>query len=103
MKKTLKRTDQLLKQHAVSLEEIMRDISDEQKRIIESEIRKYDLLVELRRHRKKMGLTQAEFAARADLPRTTITKIESGNHNPTISTLMQLAHAMNKRLELRFI
>src|SRR5258706_12809447 len=89
----------IIEENTVSLEEVMGKFTEEQNRIVESEIRYYDLLVELRRIRKKLGLSQQTLAEKAKLPRTTITKIESGTYNPTINTLMSIAYAMDEKLE----
>jgi DNA-binding XRE family transcriptional regulator len=61
------------------------------------------MMMELKSLRKKLGLTQAELAKRAALPRTTVTKIESGTYNPTVNTLMLLAAAMNKKLVFKLV
>jgi DNA-binding XRE family transcriptional regulator len=98
-----KKTLELIKKNTVSLEDAFRDFTPEQNKIVEAEIRYYEVLVELRKMRKKLGLTQEQLAMRADVPRTTITKIESGSFNPTINTLMSLASAMDKRLQVRFL
>ena len=42
------------------------------------------------------------LAKKANLPRTTITKIESGTYNPIVSTLAAMASAINKKLEINF-
>lgn len=41
--------------------------------------------------RKKWKLTAEELAARADITRATVTKMESGNGNPTVETLAALS------------
>jgi len=43
------------------------------------------------------------LAKKAAIPRTTITKVESGKYNPTVSTLMSIASAMNKTLQIRVV
>jgi len=43
--------------------------------------------------RVKSGLSQRVLAARMDLPRTWISKLENGAQNPTILTLQRLADA----------
>ena len=53
--------------------------------------------------RLKAGLTQQELAARADLPQSNISRLESGTINPTIQTLEKVAKGLDKRLELNFI
>jgi len=41
------------------------------------------------------------LAQLSKVPRTTITKVESGSRNATLQTLMAMAHAMGKSVELR--
>lgn len=55
----------------------------------------------LREKREKLGLTQAKLAEIANLPRTTITKVESGARNTTLQTLMSMATAMGSEFELK--
>ncbi|MFZ1721047.1 MAG: helix-turn-helix transcriptional regulator [Microgenomates group bacterium] len=84
-------------------EEFTRDFTERDWKNVESEVRYYYLLVGLKKARKKLGLTQEQVAKRAHLPRTTISKIESGKHNPTISTLMSIATALNKSLQITVV
>ncbi|HYD34627.1 MAG TPA: helix-turn-helix transcriptional regulator [Vitreimonas sp.] len=98
-----KKLNTILKKKTITLEEFAKDFTLEQKQIVELELLYYDILVELRKMRKKLHLTQAEVAKRANLPRTTITKIESGSYNPTLNTLMTIASAFNKKLKIQFV
>jgi len=93
----------ILDKNSVSADEVFKEFTTEQKKVVESEIRYYDVLVELKKLRKKEGLTQVQLAKKAALPRTTITKIESGTYNPTINTLMSIAVAMGKKLQIKFL
>ncbi len=86
----------------VSFEEVFQDFTPEQEKIAETEMRYYDVVLELKKLRNKLGLTQAELAQKALLPRTTISKIESGSYNPTLNTLMSIAAALNKKLRIQF-
>ena len=86
---------------SISTAEFNKRFTKEEKETIEREKRYLRVLMDLKTKRKKIGLTQEELANRADLPRTTITKIESGNRNVTVDTLMNIASAMGKTLEIR--
>ncbi|HAM37434.1 MAG: hypothetical protein UR96_C0015G0004 [candidate division WS6 bacterium GW2011_GWC1_36_11] len=57
----------------------------------------------LRELRKEFGLTQEELSTKSGIPRTTITKIETGAMNVSIGKLTQLANAMNADLQIQFI
>lgn len=100
MKKNL---DQLLKEKTIPFEDLVAELTPTQKRLMESFGRQYDMLVALRKLRKDLGLTQEELAKKADIPRTTISKIESGSYNPTINTLVEIASALDKKLEINFV
>lgn len=91
------------KSNTVSLQEAINQLSEAEKKEVELEVQNYYMLLEVRKMRKELGLSQAELAAKARLPRTTITKIESGLYNPTLGTLMAIAHAVNKKLQLHFV
>jgi len=87
-----------LNKNSKSLKEILNKLSDDRKSLIEKERRYYKLLFVLREQRIGKGLSQQELANRVKIPRTTITKIESGKRNVTVSTLMDIAQAMGKKL-----
>jgi len=76
------------------------DISPQERKQIEQEKKYYQVVVALRNKREKMGLTQTKLAQMSNLPRTTITKVESGSRNATLQTLMSMAEAMGSSFEL---
>jgi transcriptional regulator with XRE-family HTH domain len=49
----------------------------------------------LKAYRTKRGYTQEEFSKLSGLARTTITNIESGEANPALDKLVQIANALN--------
>lgn len=49
---------------------------------------------QLQRLRTSRGLTQEQLAVTASLSRTFLTKLELGQHDPTLSTLVRLAKAL---------
>lgn len=49
--------------------------------------------------RRKQGLTQAELARRAQIPRSTVTHLESGEGNPSLSNLARIAAALRVSIE----
>lgn len=51
--------------------------------------------IEIRRHRKRHGLTVAEMAQQAGVSQGMLSKIENGQVAPSLSTLSALAEAMN--------
>ncbi len=54
----------------------------------------------IQRIRKAQGITQDELAKKANMPYTTIAKIESGMvKNPTIMTLIKIAKVLKVSLD----
>ena len=51
-------------------------------------------LIELRRMRKIIGLTQAELAQRVGISQSMIAKIESGALNPSYSVVRRIYHTL---------
>ena len=72
-------------------------IEVEQKSIRQSVIEQYI------RCRKIQGLTQAKLAKRAGIPRTNITRFESGNYNPSLEMLVRIAAALGMTLQVQLM
>lgn len=58
--------------------------------------------VEVHNLRKKLDMTQREFAMLVGKPQSTIARIESGKMNVSINVLNEIADATNQRLTVRF-
>jgi transcriptional regulator with XRE-family HTH domain len=56
------------------------------------------LAMNLKRLRKRRGITQAELARRAGLTLPYIGRLEIGQHDPKLSTLRRLARALRVSL-----
>ncbi len=50
--------------------------------------------------RKDNKLTQAELAESAGIPRTNITRFESGNYNPSLEMMVRIAFALGMKIEI---
>ena len=50
---------------------------------------------------KMQGITQAELARRTGIPRSNITRFESGNYNPSLELLVRIAAALGMSLQMR--
>jgi DNA-binding XRE family transcriptional regulator len=59
--------------------------------------------MEIRKTRKKLGITQDELAKKTGIHRTTISKIERGWRDIPVGKLAKIAVAMNRRLEVKFV
>jgi DNA-binding XRE family transcriptional regulator len=57
----------------------------------------------LKEQRKYLKVTQIKLAQKAGIPRTTLTKIESGYQNVSILKLMTVADAMDMDLEIQLV
>ena len=57
-------------------------------------------LIELRR---KETLTQKELAKKLNTTQSAISRLESGEYNPSFRFLQRLAQALGKRIEIRFV
>lgn len=62
----------------------------------------YDLKREIIRLRLAQGLSQKELAERVGTKQSAISRIESGNYNPSLEFLNKVAHALGKELQIKF-
>ncbi len=53
----------------------------------------------IKKLRKEMNLTQAEFAKKANISRTYLSDIENNRYNPSIDTLQNIANHLGVSLE----
>jgi len=91
------------KQRYLTLNELNKDVKKEERSFIESEKKYYEVVIELKKKREKLGLTQEQLSIMSKVPRTTITKVESGSRNATLQTIMAIAEAMGQNIELRLV
>ena len=52
--------------------------------------------------RSASNLTQKQLAQRSGISQANLSKIENGNHHPSLSTLKRIADALGKRLVVSF-
>ncbi|WCZ15935.1 helix-turn-helix domain-containing protein [Lacticaseibacillus paracasei] len=62
---------------------------------------KLESAVALMSERERAGLTQRELAERADVPQSTIARIEHGQ-NISFDTMSKIAFALGKKLKVEF-
>lgn len=55
------------------------------------------------RSRKEKGITQTELARRAGVPRTNITRFESGTYNPSLEMMVRIAAALGMKLQVELV
>jgi predicted transcriptional regulator len=63
----------------------------------------YQIVREIIRARHERNLTQEQLADLVGTKQSNISRLESGEYNPTIEFLDKIAHAMGKNLEIRLI
>ncbi|EKD80081.1 MAG: hypothetical protein ACD_40C00211G0007 [uncultured bacterium] len=92
-----------LRKLTITLEEFNKDITSEEWKIVEAEKKYYHLVAALCKKRDSLGITQEKLSKMSKIPRTTITRVESGSRNATLQTLMAMAQSMGKTIELRLV
>ena len=63
----------------------------------------YNMIQALIDARKRSNLTQKQLAERTGINQADISKIETGNANPTLQVLKRLAEGMDMVLRLEFV
>jgi len=72
----------------------------EELKILEPE---YEIINQLINLRKEKKLTQKEFAELIGDKQSNVSRLESGNYNPTVEKLKKIADCLDKRLDIKFI
>lgn len=101
--KTQKIEPKKIKELSITLEEFDERFSKQEKEAIQEEVQYLEVLMGLKNSRQALGLTQAELAALSKVPRATVTKIENGQRNATLRTMLSLARAMGKKLQISWV
>lgn len=80
-------------------------LADDQKTLIEVCQRdtRQNVVAQYVRIRKEKGITQAELARRAGIPRTNITRFESGSYNPSLEMMVRIAAALGMKLQVDLV
>lgn len=61
------------------------------------------LAIELQKERKRIGITQKEMSLQTGIAQADISKIETGNGNPTINTLSKMGKVLGLTLQWRIL
>ena len=79
--------------------------SGEQKVIIEAEQKntRRSVIEQYVQCRKMQGMTQAELAKRTGIPRSNITRFESGNYNPSLEMMVRIAAALGRTWQVELV
>lgn len=62
---------------------------------------RYEAIQQIIEARKEQNMTQAELAKRIGTQKSNISRLESGNYNPTLDLLVRIAEALGKRLSIQ--
>jgi DNA-binding XRE family transcriptional regulator len=74
---------------------------------VQNELKKneaeYKIIEEIIMARKEKKLTQKGLAELIGTRQSNISRLESGNYNPSLELLIKIAQAMDKKLEVRIV
>lgn len=59
---------------------------------------RYEAIEQIIRARKEQNITQAELAKRVGTQKSNISRLESGNYNPSLDFLAKIAESLGKKI-----
>ena len=62
---------------------------------------RYTVISQIIEARKEQNLTQAELAKRVGTQKSNISRLESGNYNPSLDFLIKVVHCLGKELDIQ--
>lgn len=86
----------------ISFEEMKADmLKDEEFRIEYEKLRpRYEAIEQIISARKEQNITQAELAKRVGTQKSNISRLESGNYNPSLDFLAKVAESLGKKISV---
>ena len=86
----------------ISFEEMKSDMLKDEELKIEYEKLKprYEAIEQIIRARKEQNITQAELAKRVGTQKSNISRLESGNYNPSLDFLAKIAESLGKKISV---
>lgn len=87
----------------ISFEEIKMDMFKDEEFKAEYEKLKprYEAIEQIIKARKEQNLTQSELAKRVGTQKSNISRLESGNYNPSLDFLTKIAESLGKNLSVQ--
>lgn len=88
---------------SISFEEMKNDLLKDKEFKLEYEKLKprYEAIEQIIKARKEQNITQAELAKRVGTQKSNISRLESGNYNPTLDFLTKISEALGKNLSVQ--
>lgn len=86
----------------ISFEEVKKDMFKDEEFKAEYERLKprYEAIEQIMRARKEQNMTQEELAKRVGTQKSNISRLESGNYNPSLDFLVKVAESLGKHLSI---
>lgn len=86
----------------ISFEEVKKDMFKDEEFKAEYERLKprYEAIEQIMRARKEQNITQEELAKRVGTQKSNISRLESGNYNPSLDFLVKVAESLGKHLSI---
>ena len=90
---------------SISFDEMKRDLlkDNEFKTEYEKLKPRYEAIEQIIRARKEQNMTQAELAKRVGTQKSNISRLESGNYNPSLDFLTKVSEALGKSLNIQLM
>ena len=87
----------------ISFEEMKTDmLKDEEFKIEYEKLKpKYEAIEQIIKARKEQNITQAELAKRVGTQKSNISRLESGNYNPSLDFLAKIAESLGKEISVK--
>lgn len=64
---------------------------------------RYEIIAQIIRARKEQGITQEELAVRCGTKKSNISRMESGNYNPSLDFLIKIANGLGKKIHVNLL
>jgi DNA-binding XRE family transcriptional regulator len=92
--------DEVKKVHGGGLDRLRQEIGQARRSGDSVQKRRSLFLSDLMLIRLEQGLTQKQLARRSGLQQSAVARIETGQTNPTLNSLIKLARALNRQIVL---
>lgn len=90
---------------SVSFHQIKEELmQDEEFRIENERLQpRYQAIAQIIKARQEQNMTQAELARRVGTQKSNISRLESGNYNPSLDFLVKVARSLGKNVSIRLL